>query len=321
MKIKLRIKRCSPLGPGCAEGYYQAYTIDARPGMTVLDALLSIFDEQDASLGFRRSCRSAICGSCAMTINGAAKLACSTQIIVEYEKAGALTLEPLANHTPLKDLIVDFNPFWRKMEKIRPYLKPVSMIEGKAVQITQDDLGRIDKAQACILCGSCNAECSSLEADDRFTGPAALAKAWRFVGDVREAGGRARLGRLSDDHGVWDCVRCVRCTQVCPKDVDPLKAIERLRERAIEEGITDNPGARHALSMAASVRRVGLLDEAAMTLKTLGFLRSLGMIPFGLKMEMHGKMPMPMIFSQIENIDEVRAIYDECERIKPKIRT
>ena len=318
MLIKLRIKRCTPLGSECAEDYYQAYTVDAHPGMTVLDALIRIFDEQDASLGFRRSCRSAICGSCAMNINGSAKLACSTQIIAEYEKAGGLTLEPLANHTPLKDLIVDFNPFWQKMEKIRPYLKPCSLVEGKALVISKGDLKRIDKAQSCIMCGSCNAECSSFESDDRFTGPAALAKAWRFVGDVREAGGSGRLGRLSDDHGVWDCVRCVRCTQICPKDVDPLKAIEQLRERAIEEGITDNPGARHALSMAASVRRVGLLDEATMTLKTLGFLRSLGMIPFGLKMEMHGKMPMPMIFSQIAQIDEVRAIYDECERLKPK---
>ena len=230
----------------------------------------------------------------------------------EYKKMGELTLEPIANHTPVKDLIVDFAPFWNKMEKVTPYLTPA----GEPVAVTAADQAAIDSSQKCIMCGCCNAECNANEIDPKYLAPAALAKAWRFVGDVREGKRFRRLEKLSDEHGIWDCVRCVHCTQYCPKDVAPLKAIELLRAAAIAEGIMDNHGAKHAVSMAQSIKRVGMLDEAAMTFKTLGFLRSLGMIPFGLKMEFHGKMPKPLLFAQIEDIEEVRTIYDEIERQK-----
>ena len=286
--------------------------LDVTEGMTVLEALLKIADEQDPTLSFRKSCRSAICGSCAVSINGFSRLACSTQILPEYKKMGELTLEPIANHTPVKDLIVDFAPFWNKMEKVTPYLTPA----GEPVAVTAADQAAIDSSQKCIMCGCCNAECNANEIDPKYLAPAALAKAWRFVGDVREGKRFRRLEKLSDEHGIWDCVRCVHCTQYCPKDVAPLKAIELLRAAAIAEGIMDNHGAKHAVSMAQSIKRVGMLDEAAMTFKTLGFLRSLGMIPFGLKMEFHGKMPKPLLFAQIEDIEEVRTIYDEIERQK-----
>ena len=117
---------------------------------------------------------------------------------------------------------------------------------------------------------------------------------------------------------MWDCVRCVHCTEYCPKEVAPLQAIERLRAEAINQGVVDNHGAKHVESMVDSIKRVGRLDEAAMTFKTLGFLRSLGMIPFGLKMEMHGKMPVPLIFPQIEKIEEVKKIYEEIEKKRRK---
>lgn len=309
MKIKFKIRRYNPSDKDGAKPYFQAYTLNVVEGMTVLEALLKIADEQDPTLSFRKSCRSAICGSCAISLNGFSRLACSTQIIPEYKKMGEMTIEPLANHTPVKDLIVDFAPFWKKMEKVTPYLTPKDGEE--LVAVTAEAQAVIDSVQKCIMCGCCNSECNALEIDANYLAPAALAKAWRLVGDVREGKKYRRLAKLSDEHGMWDCVRCVHCTQYCPKDVAPLKAIEQLRSAAIAEGITDNHGAKHAVSMADSVKRVGMLDEAAMTFKTLGFLRSLGMIPFGLKMEFHGKMPKPLIFAQIENIDEVRAIYDE----------
>jgi succinate dehydrogenase / fumarate reductase iron-sulfur subunit len=312
MKIKLRIKRQSPLEKEGATAY-QLYTVDVSEGATILDALLKIYDEQDPTLSFRRSCRSAICGSCAMTINGASRLACSTQAIPEAKRAGEVTVEPLSNHRVLKDLIVDLTPFWRKMEKITPYLTPPK--EGPArTKVTVEDTLAIDKSQQCIMCGCCNSECNSLEIDEHFLGPAALAKAWRFVGDVREGKRLKRLTRLSEEHGVWDCVRCVHCTEYCPKGVEPLKAIELLRASAIRHDITDNPGAKHVEAMVESVKKIGRLDEAAMTFKTLGFLRSLGMIPFGIKMELHGKMPLPHIFAQIKDIEEVRKIYEEMEK-------
>ncbi|WKZ33492.1 MAG: succinate dehydrogenase/fumarate reductase iron-sulfur subunit [Thermodesulfobacteriota bacterium] len=319
MEIKFSIRRHDPMDRESPGPYYREYVVDAAEGMTVLEALLKISEEEDPTLAFRRSCRSAICGSCAMTVNGFARLTCNLQVIPEYEKMGAMRIEPLANHRVVKDLVVDMAPFWEKMEKAAPFLMPAGGSETSPVTI--EDQARIDESQRCIMCGCCNAECNSLEIDERFIAPAASAKAWRFVGDVREGHQAKRLERLSEEHGIWDCVRCIHCTQYCPKDVKPLKQIESLRSAAMKAGVLDNPGARHVEAMADSVERFGRLDEAAMTFKTLGFLRSLGMIPLGLKLERHGKMPRPYLFPQIMEIDEVRAIYDEIEKksgLKPK---
>jgi succinate dehydrogenase / fumarate reductase iron-sulfur subunit len=314
MKIKFKIKRYNPSEAEQSAPYIQAYSLDVPEGMTVLEALLKIADEEDPTLSFRKSCRSAICGSCAVTINGFTRLSCSTQVIPEYEKMGEMLIEPLSNHTALKDLVVDFTPFWNKLEKVTPYLTPKEGSENSPV--TTADEKAIDSSQKCIMCGCCNSECNALEIDPRFIAPAALAKAWRFVGDVREGDSVKRLERLSEDHGMWDCVRCVHCTEYCPKGVAPLKQIEMLRSAAMAKGIADNHGAKHVEAMVESVRKIGRLDEASMTFKTLGFLRSLGMIPLGFKMQMHGKMPHIHLFSQIEKIEEVKIIYEEIEREK-----
>jgi len=313
VKIKFKINRVNPVDSGeSAEPYMQAYTIDVAEGMTVLEALMKIADEQDPTLAFRKSCRSAICGSCAVEVNGFSRLACSTQVLPEFRKMGDMVVGPLSNHRVAKDLVVDFDPFWEKMEKVSPYLVPSE--EAGEASVSNEQEKEIDASQKCIMCGCCNSECNALEIDPRYIGPAALAKAWRFVGDIREAASLKRLEKLSEEHGMWHCVRCVHCTQYCPKEVAPLKAIEMLRSRAMKAGVTDNFGAKHAAAMADSVRKIGRLDEAAMMFRTLGFLRSLGKIPFGLKMEMHGKMPFPHLFAQIKNMEEVKTIYEEIEK-------
>lgn len=311
-KIQIKIRRFNPGEMEASEAYTQAYMIKVSEDMSVLEALQKIVDEEDPTLAFRRSCRAAICGSCAMKINGFSKLACHTSIMAEHEKRGKVFIEPLSNYPVLKDLIVDLDPFWKKINKTSPFLMP-NPKQKKAPTITAEDEKKIDNSQKCIMCGACNSECNALEIDRKFIGPAALAKSWRFVGDIRDDMAKKRLFPLSDMHGMWDCVRCVQCAQYCPKGVDPLRQIEKLRSRAIKEGIHNNHGAKHALSMADSLRRYGRLDEAAMTYKTLGFLRSLGMIPLGIKMELHGKMPMPLLFAQIKHLDEVKKIFKICE--------
>ncbi|MCK4791901.1 MAG: succinate dehydrogenase/fumarate reductase iron-sulfur subunit [Desulfobacteraceae bacterium] len=336
MKIKIKIRRCEPKCETGCEPFLQAYDLQVDDGMTILEALLELSANQDPTIGFRRSCRSAICGSCAVMVNGFPKLACNTQVIDAFQKKDELILEPLSNNRVLKDLVVDFSPFWEKLGKVTPFL---TIAESKnnqqssthltangqssasssyastpvAITVTKEDEEIIDSVQKCIMCGACNAACNALEIDQNYTAPAALAKACRFVGDVREGSKKKRLERLSLDHGMWSCVRCFHCTEYCPKEVAPLQAIERLRSRAIKKGVLDNQGAKHTTALVESVKRVGRLDEAAMTFKTLGFLRSLGMIPFGLKMEMHGKMPHPIIFPAIEDIEEVRSIYKKRE--------
>jgi succinate dehydrogenase / fumarate reductase iron-sulfur subunit len=320
MKIKITIKRFVPDVSDRRKSYFQAYDIEASIGMSVLEALMQISDKVDSTLSFRKSCRSAICGSCAMNINGFTKLACNTQIIPEFEKHGDLLIEPLPNHKVLRDLIVDFSSFWKKMNRVKPYLDPSEAALDGRVEITEEDEKLIDNAQKCIMCGVCNGACNALEIDKFYIGPSALAKSWRFVGDVREGRAKSRLMRLSDDHGMWDCVRCVHCTEYCPKGVAPLETIENLRAEAMKRGIEDNHGAKHVDSMVDSIKRLGRLDEATMTFQTLGFIRSLGMIPFGLKMQMHGKMPRPHLFSRIDGMDEVRTIYKvhKQERKKEK---
>jgi len=211
MRITIKIRRIGPVGEERREPYIQGYKLKVVEGMTVLEALIRITEEQDPTLSFRCSCRSAICGSCAVKINGFTKLACSAQIIPEYKKKGEILIEPIGNHTVMKDLTVDFDPFWNKLAKVKPYLMPPEG-DSTEIKVTRKDEEAIDLSQQCILCGSCNSECNALEIDPKYLGPAALAKAWRFVGDVREQGGTKRLGKLSDDHGMWDCVRCFHCS-------------------------------------------------------------------------------------------------------------
>lgn len=315
MRIKIKIKRCDPMREGACAPFYQVYDVLATEDMTILDALMKLASSDDPTIAFRKSCRSAICGSCAVSLNGFPKLACSTLMLPEYRKTGKIEVGPLPNYPVIKDLVVDFDGFWKKMEAVTPYLTPSS---SSGITVTKEDEAAIDRSQKCVMCGSCNAVCDSEDVDSSFVGPSASAKAWRFVGDVREGDKKKRLEKLSNSHGVWDCVRCVHCAEYCPKDVSPLEAIERLRSGAVKEGITDNHGAKHVLAMVESVKRVGRLDEAAMTFKTLGFLRSLGMIPFGIKMELHGKMPHPIIFPAIDNIEEVRTIFEAAEKKKKR---
>jgi len=255
-----------------------------------------------------------------MKINGFSKLSRYPPIMDEYAKRGEILIEPLSNYPVLKDLIVDFNPFWKKINHPAPSLIPPPK-RRKSPAITAEDEEVLDNSQKCIMCGACNSECNALEIDKKFIGPAALAKSWRFVGDVRDDMPKKRLFPLSETHGMWDCVRCFHCTEYCPKGVAPLRQIEKLREKAIAKGIHNNHGAKHAISMADSIKRFGRLDEAAMTYKTLGFLRSIGMIPLGIKMEFHGKMPKPLLFAQIKKLGEVKTIFKEIENKKKKGRS
>ncbi len=313
MKIKVKIKRCDPMATGRCEAFIQGYDIDAREGMTVLDALTWIKDELDGTLAFRRSCRSAICGSCAMMINDRPRLACKTQILREYDRCGEVRLAPLENFNVIKDLVVDLGPFWNKINSVEPWLNPVSEPTDNGWVITKEEAKKIDAESRCIMCGVCNGGCNSQEIDPDFIGPSASAKAYRFVGDVREGNKEGRLKRLSERHGIWDCTRCIMCNEYCPKQVNPMTAIEKLRSEAIHAGIRENAGARHVEAMVDSVKRVGRLDEAMYSFKSLGLIRSIGMLPQGIRLELHGKMPMPVIFPAIDGIEELRELFKVVE--------
>jgi succinate dehydrogenase / fumarate reductase iron-sulfur subunit len=275
-----------------AHPHLEEYRLDlAWRGNTILDGLFQIKHEVDGSLTFRASCRSAICGSCAMVINGRERLACQTLVRDEIDRSGHIEVRPLRQMRVVKDLVVEMDPFWSKVDAITPWLTPKAEIG--AVVIPQNVHRGFENVDACIMCGACTSACNSLEVSPGFLGPAALAKAYRFVADPREGQGPARLARLTQEHGIWDCVRCNFCVEVCPKDVKPMEAIIRLRREALSAGLTDHPGATHITAFMDIVKHEGRLNEARMPLAMVwpNPLRMLAILPLGLRMFRKGKVP------------------------------
>ena len=168
---------------------------------------------------------------------------------------------------------------------------------------------------ACIMCGACVSDCTVLNVDQNFLGPAALAKAYRFVRDPRDAADNSRLGALNEYGGVWDCTRCMQCVEVCPKGVDPMGRIMALRDRAMEEGYTNTTGARHANAFADSVEHSGWLDETKLVVKSHGVTNvkeMLKLIPVGIRAQLAGKRP-PLVHKSIPGVENVRRIFDKVE--------
>ncbi|MFI5224992.1 MAG: succinate dehydrogenase/fumarate reductase iron-sulfur subunit, partial [Nitrospirales bacterium] len=195
MRLTFTIQRFNPEVDSTP--HPQEIRLDVGRGMTVLDALIRIKQECDGSLALRYSCRSAICGSCAMTINGNEKLACRTSLRKELERHGQVTVAPLRNLPVIKDLVVDMASFWEKIRDVHPWLVPADWPsrEGVPTQTKARNHAhpKFHNVDACIMCGACVAACTSHEVSKGFLGPAALAKADRFVEDPREPEAAKRL--------------------------------------------------------------------------------------------------------------------------------
>jgi succinate dehydrogenase / fumarate reductase iron-sulfur subunit len=315
MRITFTLQRFNPeVDP---HPHDEEYRLEVGRGATILESLIRIRNEQDGTLALRYSCRSAICGSCAMTINGQPKLACRTGVRKELERHGRIQIGPLQNLPTIKDLVVDMSSFWDKIKDVTPWLtsapaegdEKITKIEALALMPGSYQFHNVD---ACIMCSACVAACTSHEVSKGFLGPAALAKADRFLSDPREsdAAKYVRLKALEQPDGMWDCTRCNFCVEVCPKDVKPMEAIVRLRRAAIESGLTATGGARHIMGFTNIVQHEGRLNEALMPLKVVGFhlKRLLHVLPLGLKMLLKGKVPSPFA-PPIRGIDQIRAIF------------
>lgn len=211
---------------------FQFYRIRVIPGLTVLTVLNRIRDEIDGTLAFRASCRSAVCGSCAMVVNGKIDLACRTQVASFDTRE--IILEPLPNLEIIKDLVVDMTPFWNMYEKIRPYLVRNSTDPEKEIHQSEEDRKRIDQFVNCILCACCYGACPVLSRDPDYAGPAALAKLERFISDSRDERPLKELEAVNNDKGIWGCDTILRCIDACPKDVRPTDSIVSLRKKLIK---------------------------------------------------------------------------------------
>ncbi|MEX1141203.1 MAG: succinate dehydrogenase/fumarate reductase iron-sulfur subunit [Thermoleophilaceae bacterium] len=271
----LKIRRYDPESGESA--YWREYDVEVDSERSVLQGILNARDGEDGSIGIRCSCRAAICGSCAVRINGKTALACNTAIGEAQEKAGAgnpIVVEPMGNMPVLKDLIVDMDAVhWRKIQRVVPWLLPDGPPPEREHIVPAESMIDITQSMACIQCGACVGACLSLEVDPEFIGPAALAKAYRFVGDPRDGQESERLQDLAEDpHGLYDCTHCFACIEVCPKDVAPMSQIMRLRRRATSDhGIKDrNNGYGHEQAFVNIIEKYGTLHEAQLLPRSFG---------------------------------------------------
>ena len=274
----LKLRRYSPETGAAA--YWEEFTIDLDGKRSVLDGILQAKDRQDGSIGIRCSCRAAICGSCGVRINGKPALACHTHLDEaaataagagwnppdEGQRSPVITVEPMGNMPVIKDLIVDMDAVhWKKMQRVTPWLLPEGDPPEREYIVPMESMIDITQTMACIQCGACVSDCLSMEVDPLFIGPAALAKAYRFVGDPRDGRHEERLKDLAEDpHGIYDCTHCFNCIEACPKGVAPMSQIMRLRRIAGSDHDIDdrNNGHRHEKAFVKNIERNGLLFEA-----------------------------------------------------------
>jgi succinate dehydrogenase / fumarate reductase, iron-sulfur subunit len=290
----------------------QEYEISAPEEATLLDCLDIVKDQHDGTLAYRKSCRMMICGSCGMRMDGAAVLACKTRMYDVANAGHVPVISAMGNLPIVKDLVVDMDPFWEKFNSVNPYLQPgyTEPPEGKEYRIPQERMNVIHKEALCINCGCCVSECNAMESDPLFTGPQALAKAMRFVGDPRDGQKIARLEKLNGEHGIWECTRCYFCNERCPKGVDPRDAIAKLGAESMKEGIDRDMGAKHANWFVVSAKTTGWLRETELVPKTQGIVSAIKQTRFALDLARKGKVPPPFPPHVAKDVKESRRLYD-----------
>ena len=220
-----------------AEPYMKDYQVDTGgKDLMVLD-VLALVKEMDDSLAYRRSCREGVCGSDGMNINGKNGLACITPISQATKGKGKLVLRPLPGLPVIRDLVVDMTMFYTQYEKIKPYLvnnTPVPPIERLQ---SPEERDKLDGLYECILCACCSTSCPSFWWNpDKFIGPAGLLQAYRFIADSRDTMTEERLSDLDDPFSLFRCRGIMNCVSVCPKGLNPTKAIGHIRSLLLQQG-------------------------------------------------------------------------------------
>jgi succinate dehydrogenase / fumarate reductase iron-sulfur subunit len=215
---------------------YDIFEIDLdSTGPMVLDALIKMKSEQDPSLTFRRSCREGICGSCSMNMNGKNGLACTTAI-EDYK--GDIRITPLPHMDVVKDLVPDFTHFFAQYASIEPWLKTKTPTpSGERLQ-SPEDRAKLDGLYECILCACCSSSCPSYWWNsDRFLGPAILLQAYLWLADSRDELTGERLDQLEDPFRLYRCHTIMNCANVCPKGLNPAKAIAETKKMLFERAV------------------------------------------------------------------------------------
>lgn len=319
MQITIDVGRFDPEAEG-QKRYRQDFTLEVEHYYTVLDALIHVRDYVDPTLALRCSCRASICGSCAMRINSHAGLACKTKIVDVLGSDRRVRVDPVGNAPAVKDLVWDMKGFWDKVRAVQPYLQPGDPPgEDEEYIAPAEDMQHLVGVMGCIMCGACVSDCTVLEVDKNFLGPAALAKAYRFVGDPRDEAKQDRLKDLNEYGGVWDCTRCMECVQVCPKGVAPMDRIMAMRDQTIDSGFKNTNGARHAEAFADIVKKNGRLDEFRLVPRSYGLFNIMNLgsnlagIPVAWRAWRHKKLPPVLRPHKIKETGRVQRIFEKVE--------
>lgn len=227
-QVELRIAR-AVTGPS-PRRWVDRFAVSLEGGVTVLSALQHVKETIDGTLTFRCSCRQGICGSCAVRVDGVPRLACMSLLRDCAQPGRALTIEPLAGHSVVRDLVVDLGPFFEAYRAARPWLDPSPTPPEREHRVSPEELAEAHRAHECILCGACASVCPAAAAG---TAPHALLKTYQRVVDPRDASPRARLDEAARHLGLFRCHVVTDCGPVCPMGLDPADAIFRLRRLSL----------------------------------------------------------------------------------------
>ena len=209
------------------------YEVDMdKCGPMVLDALLKIKNEIDATLTLRRSCREGVCGSCAMNIDGTNTLACTHDI---NDIKGDIKIYPLPHMPVIKDLVPDLTHFFAQYQAIKPWLQTSTPAPDRERLQSKEERAQLDGLYECILCACCTTACPSYWWNpDRYLGPAILLQAYRWIADSRDEATGERLDDLQDPFKLYRCHTIMNCTRTCPKGLNPAKAISEIKKKMVE---------------------------------------------------------------------------------------
>ncbi|MBI4964152.1 MAG: succinate dehydrogenase iron-sulfur subunit [Desulfomonile tiedjei] len=224
MEMKLKVFRFDPEAD--KKTYYSNYTVKAEPWERILDCLNRVKWEQDGTLSYRMSCAHGVCGSDAVKINGRCALAC--QKLVKDYHGEEVVIEPLPTFKVLKDLIVDLDIFFERVDWIRPYLIASAPPEKERIQ-SPEDAKKMGESIRCILCACCVGACPISNENEKYLGPAAIVQAFRRIFDSRDKEKAERLKQMDYPDGVWACLNHYECTRVCPKEIPVTKEINLIK--------------------------------------------------------------------------------------------
>ena len=230
MEVTLRVRRFNPEVDKAS--HLETYRVPAEPMDRVLDLLHFVKWNLDGSLTFRRSCAHGVCGSDAMLINGANRLACK---VLVRELGEQISVEPLRGLAVKKDLLVDMDPFFDSYREVLPFLINDEPAPDTERRQSPQQRRRYDDTTKCILCAACTTSCPIFWGDGEYIGPAAIVNAHRFIFDSRDEGAEERLDILNDRDGVWRCRTTFNCTDACPRGIQVTKAIQEVKRAILFE--------------------------------------------------------------------------------------